>query len=181
VAISIRDARNSPADRRYIQDAFGEYLDDLTRVTMNTGMFPAFGNFGGDFGDRQPDMMARWFADDASHPLVILRDDQPTGFAVVCRPVMKRPDHADYRLAEFFVTRKTRRLGVGREAAELIFNRFHGRWEITEILRNQGAVAFWRRVVSAYTDGDFRETVLNGEVRHLFATHAPAQRRVQTR
>jgi predicted acetyltransferase len=180
MSVSIRDARNSSADRQYIHKAFTEYLDDLTRMTMNTGAFPAFGTVDGEFGDRQPEMMARWFADDSSHPLVILRDDKPVGFALVSRPMMKQADNADYRLAEFFVAKDSRRLGVGREAAELIFNRFNGRWEITEILRNQPAVAFWRYVVGKYTNGDFRESIVHGEVRHLFKTQLPtAQRRAR--
>ena len=180
MSVSIRDARNSPSDRQYIQKAFVDYLDDLTRVSMNTGMFPAFGSSDAEIGDRQPEMMARWFADDTSHPLVILRDDRPVGFALVSKPTMRRADSADYRLAEFFVIKSARRLGVGREAAELIFNRFNGRWEITEIMRNQPAVAFWRHVVGHYTHGEFRETMLQGEVKHLFNTQQPmAQRRAR--
>ena len=180
MTISIRDARHTPNDRRYIQEAYGEYLDDLTRVSMNTGLFPAFGKFSDDFGDRQPELMARWFADDSSHPLVILRDEQAVGFALVSRPMMKRADGADFRLSEFYVARDVRRLGVGREAAELIFNRFNGRWEITETLRNQGAVSFWREVVGAYTRGEYRESVTNGEVHQDFKTQLPvAQRRVR--
>ncbi len=180
MSVSIRDARNSPADRQYIQKAFTDYLDDLTRVSMNTGMFPAFGANDGEFGDRQPEMMARWFSDDSTHPLVILRNEQPVGFALVSRPVMKRAESADHRLAEFFVAKSVRRLGVGRQAAELIFNRFNGRWEITEITRNQTAVAFWRDVVSGYTNGDFRESVVQGEVRHAFKTQLQqAQRRAR--
>jgi predicted acetyltransferase len=155
-------------------------LDDLTRVSLNTGMFPAFTASDGEFGDRQPEMMARWFADDSSHPLVILRNDQPVGFALVSKPVMKRSDGTDYRLAEFFVAKPARRLGVGREAAELIFNRFSGRWEITEMIRNQTAVEFWRHVVGGYTGGEFRESIQQGEVRHMFKTQLPAaQRRVR--
>jgi predicted acetyltransferase len=180
MSVSIRDARHSPADRQYIQKAFVDYVDDLTRMNMNTGMFPAFGGAGNEFGDRQPEMMARWFSDDSSHPLVILRNDQAVGFALVSRPMMKRSGGADFRLAEFFVAKPARRLGVGREAAELIFNRFSGSWEVTEILRNQPAVAFWRDVVGGYTHGDFRETVTQGEVHHLFKTHvAVAQRRAR--
>jgi predicted acetyltransferase len=89
---------------------------------------------------------------------------------------MKRADSADFRLAEFYVAKSARRLGVGREAAELIFNRFSGSWEIIEILRNQPAVAFWRDVVGHYTHGNFRESVVHGEVKHLFKTHAAAIR-----
>jgi predicted acetyltransferase len=176
MSVSIRDARHSAVDRQYIQKAFADYLDDLTRLNMNTGMFPAYAA-SDEFGDRQPEMMARWFADDSSHPLVILRNEQPVGFALVSRPVMKRADSADHRLAEFFVAKSVRRLGVGREAAELIFSRFSGQWEITEIMRNQPAVAFWRDVVGGYTHGDFRESILQGEVRHLFKTQLPAAQR----
>ena len=67
-----------------------------------------------------------------------------------------------------FISRTFRRRGVGRLAVELILNRFAGRWEITEYLRNPVAVAFWRRVVANYTQGRFQERVLNGEVRQVF-------------
>lgn len=180
MAVSIRDARYSEADRQYIQKAFADYLTDLTDLNMNTGMFPAFAAPDVEFGDRKTELLARWFADDSSHPLVILRDTVPVGFALVSRPMMKRADSADHRLSEFFVSKSARRRGVGREAAELIFNRFAGSWEVTEILRNQPAVAFWRHVVSAYTSGDFRESVRNGEVHHLFRTQlVSAQRRAR--
>ena len=169
--VSIRDARSSKSDRQWIEGSYKDYLDDLTRVSLNTGMFPAFGGFNGDsgaeFGDREPDIMARWFADDSSYPLLILRDKEPQGFALVSRPTMKRSD-VDYRLAEFFIVKRSRRSGVGREAAELIFNRFDGRWEIVEFLRNQAAVAFWRNIVGHYTHGRFHEAVMHGEVRHTF-------------
>lgn len=166
MAVSIRDAHDSTLDRQWIQRTYGEYLNDLTAMNMNTGMFPAFGP--GEFGDREPDLMARWFADDSSHPLVILQDGRPVGFALVSRPPVNRRNEIDFRLAEFFVIAGVRRLGVGSRAAVLIFSRFAGRWEIIEFLRNSGAVAFWRNVVGKYTGGRYREAVANGEVRHVF-------------
>jgi predicted acetyltransferase len=177
--VSIRDARSSKADRHWIEESYKEYLDDLTRVSLNTGMFPAFGmgDSASEFGDRQPDIMARWFADDSSYPLLILRDQEPQGFALVSKPTMKRSD-VDYRMAEFFVVKRSRRHGVGREAAELIFNRFDGRWEIVEFMRNQAAVAFWRNIVGQYTHGRFNEAVLQGEVRHTFRSE-PTHSRVK--
>ena len=60
----------------------------------------------------------------------------------------RRQPRVDYRMAEFFIARTRRRLGIGRTAVQLILNRFAGRWEITEYLRNAGAVSFWRRVVA---------------------------------
>ena len=51
---------------------------------------------------------------------------------------------------------------VGRTAVQLILNRFAGRWEITEYLRNPSAVSFWRRVVALYTQGNYQERIVNG-------------------
>ncbi|MGH8217492.1 MAG: hypothetical protein ACREUT_02815, partial [Steroidobacteraceae bacterium] len=82
---------------------------------------------------------------------------------------------ASYRMAEFFVSRPNRGRGVGQGAARLIFDRFTGRWEITEYLRNPNALRFWRRVVSRYTQGRFEERIVNGEVRHVFES-APRPR-----
>jgi len=78
------------------------------------------------------------------------------------------PPTASYRMAEFFVCRPNRGRGVGQGAARLIFDRFAGRWEIIEYLRNPNAVRFWRRVVARYTQGRFEERVVNGEVRQVF-------------
>jgi len=167
MTVSIRDARHSPPDQQWIQESYGEYLTDLSGASMNTGMFPAFSKTA-EFGDREPDLMAHWFADDSSHPLVILHNSRPVGFALVSRPPVNRRNEIDFRLAEFFVTASARRLGIGASAATLIFSRFAGRWEVIEFLRNTAAVAFWRHVIGKYTSGRFREAVANGEVRHVF-------------
>jgi predicted acetyltransferase len=161
--VSIRDAQHSEQDRTWIQKRHAEYLDDLSRLSLNTGMFPAF-------GEREPELMARWFADDSSHPLLILKDDRPIGFALVCRPARNKRDTVDFRMAEFFITKKARRLGAGRDAAMLIFNRFSGAWEITEFLYNQPAVKFWHSIVAQYTGGRFRESVTHGEVHQHFSS-----------
>jgi hypothetical protein len=56
-------------------------------------------------------------------------------------------------MSEFFVREKHRHIGVGRNAATLIFDRFAGEWEIVEYQRNPGSVEFWRKVVAAYSLG----------------------------
>lgn len=166
MAVSIRDAKGSADDRTWIQSVYREYLNDLS--ALNTGIFPVLG----EFGHREPDLLARWFADDRSHPLLILKAERPAGFALVVRPqpMASVQPPIDFRMSEFFVLRKHRRLGVGRDAATLILNRFAGQWEVTEYLRNTGAVSFWRRVISAYTRGRYTERVVDGEVRQVFRT-----------
>lgn len=167
VPVSIRDARSSH-DRAWIQTLYGDYLRDLTALSMNTGMFPV----SGEFGERQDDLMSRWFADDSSHPLVILQDDKAVGFALVSRPPVNRREQVDYRMAEFFIQERARRRGLGRSAAQLIFRRFSGAWEITEFQYNAPAVAFWRSVVSEFTGGRYRESIVQGEVKQAFRSES---------
>jgi predicted acetyltransferase len=164
VSISLRDARNSPDGRRWIEGVFPEYLDALSAVTVTTGIFP----IRGEFGDREPDLLARWFGDDGSYPFTIQKDGRPVGFAVVSRPLPSARAKVDYRMAEFFVIKNQRRLGVGRDAAQLILRRFSGRWEVTELQSNQGAVAFWRSILRELTPSDLRERLESGEVKQYF-------------
>jgi predicted acetyltransferase len=185
VTVSVRDARDTEGDRLWIQSVYRDYLDDLAPIG-GTGKFPALG----EVGHRAPDQLFHWFGDPNSFPLVILRSSEPVGFALVVRgkpgafsrrsAVGTAPAAAattavtpgrspiEYRMAEFFITRATRRLGIGATAVRLIFSRFAGRWEITEYLRNATAVSFWRRVVASYTAGNYLERVVNGEVRQTF-------------
>jgi predicted acetyltransferase len=164
VTVSVRDARGREGDQRWIESVYRDYLDDL--APLNTGIFPMLG----EFGHREPDHIARWFGDPTSTPLVIAKSEEPVGFAMVARGGPQGPgkSRTDYRMAEFFISRSQRRLGIGRTAVPLILNRFAGRWEIVEYLRNPTAVNFWRRVVTAYTHGKFEERVSNGEVRQTF-------------
>jgi hypothetical protein len=71
-------------------------------------------------------------------------------------------------MSEFFVRKQHRRVGMGRDAATLIFDRFAGDWEIVEYLRNPGAVAFWRQVVAAIAAGRYTERSRHGEVQQRF-------------
>ncbi len=145
---------------------YGEYVDALS--DLNTGLFSVLG---ADTSQKE-EIFASWFANEASHPLVILKGAEPVGFALVTRPRIPAAGQtsANYTMSEFFVRKPHRRLGVGRNAATLIFDRFAGEWEIVEYLRNPGAVTFWRNVLSVYSRGQFTERSRHGEVRQRFTS-----------
>jgi predicted acetyltransferase len=166
MSVSVRDATSSERDRSWIESVYRDYLDDLAPLNA-TGLFPALG----EVGHREPDQIARWFGDRNAYPLIILQASEQVGFAMVARGSAHPGQFGiDYRMAEFFVTRTRRRLGIGRSAVPLILNRFAGRWEISEFQRNASAVNFWRRVVAAYTRGKYQERIINGEVRQVFSS-----------
>src|ERR1700727_847942 len=110
VTVSVRDARASESDRRWIQGVYRDYLDDLA---PDTGVFPVLG----EVGHREPDQIARWFGDRNAFPLVILKAAERVGFAMVARGAgPPGPPAVEYRMAEFFIARASRRLGIGRTA-----------------------------------------------------------------
>lgn len=50
-------------------------------------------------------------------------------------------------VSEFCVLRKYRGHGVGRIAAETLFSRYPGSWEVAVMRKNLPAAAFWRRTI----------------------------------
>jgi predicted acetyltransferase len=105
----------------------------------------------------------------------------PAGFALINdEPHSGLP--TDHSVAEFFVVRKHRTTGVGREAAERIFRASPGKWEAAVMRKNVGAQAFWRRVVNAcavpgsVTELDFENEDWNGPILRFEVAAAGAPR-----
>jgi predicted acetyltransferase len=166
-SVSVRDARRSPGDRRWMEGVYREYLNDL--APQATGVFPALG----EFGHREPDQLGAWFADRRAQVLTILYGQDLAGFALVrLAGTPEVTGGAEFAMAEFFIARAWRRRGIGAEGARLILERFTGRWEISAHGSNTGAVAFWRRVIAAYSGGRAQERLINGEVRLRFDSGA---------
>jgi len=85
------------------------------------------------------------------HPFFIRVDGRLAGFALV----RSGPPHD---MAEFFVMRRYRRVGVGREAARAVFERFPGPWEVRQLEANASGSAFWRSSIPV----PFKEKVRDG-------------------
>lgn len=63
----------------------------------------------------------------------------------------------DYCISEFFVMYKYRRCGLGTWAVFQLFERFRGSWQLKYHPGNRPSVAFWNKVVGAWTKGDYRK------------------------
>ena len=63
----------------------------------------------------------------------------------------------DHAVAEFFVLRKYRRIGVGSRTARVLFERWAGRWEVAVARYNKPALSFWRKAIHAAVDGPVEE------------------------
>lgn len=95
-----------------------------------------------------------YWTDDGRHPFLVRVSGKWAGLALVREVTLPdgRPAHS---IAEFFIMRKYRRLGVGRIVAQRLFDMFPGAWEIGQIATNFPAQAFWRAVIADYTGGRF--------------------------
>ena len=78
--------------------------------------------------------------------LTIECDGVLAGFAFVNDRVHSG-EQVDHNMAEFFILRKHRGRGVGRIAAEMIFSKHPGSWEVAVARKNVAALSFWRRTV----------------------------------
>jgi predicted acetyltransferase len=87
-------------------------------------------------------------------------DAKPAGFVLVDRLEPTDAGLPRHMIAEFFVIRAFRRSGHGARMAMTIFDRYPGPWRVMQIEPNQPAIAFWRRVIGAYTHENYRESTL---------------------
>ena len=143
--ITIRPATR--ADQPLLRNLMEFYLYDFSEFTEED--VDENGIYGYEYLDD-------YWAQTERHPFLIRVDDQPAGFALV-RALHAESGDVIYAISEFFVMRKYRDQGVGREAAYQIFDRFPGRWRVGERRENRGAQIFWRKVIRDYTGGQFEE------------------------
>jgi predicted acetyltransferase len=91
----------------------------------------------------------------------IKEEEKYVGFVLVRH--ISLSDRNYFSMAEFFVMRKYRRKGIGRSMAEQVFNLHEGQWEIYQKESNRPAQDFWKKIISEYTNGDFKERIENGK------------------
>ncbi len=80
-------------------------------------------------------------------PLFLRSDGHLAGFALI-NAIAHSGQPVDCSMAEFFVVRKHRRHGFGAAAAQTIFARHPGQWEVAVARANTGALAFWRKTIA---------------------------------
>lgn len=99
-----------------------------------------------------------YWLEQGRHPFLVRVGGKLAGFVLVNRHTFVPGN--ELAIAEFFIMRKYRRMGVGRTISFQVFERFRGKWEIQQTETNLPAQAFWRSVVAAYTAGNYRELFL---------------------
>lgn len=95
------------------------------------------------------------------YPYFIEVDGSIAGFILInSHNIIKR---GAKNIAEFYVKQSFRKQGIGKNAAIRAFKLFPGSWEVRELRSNVSAQSFWRKVVSEYTKGKYKETDLSSD------------------
>jgi predicted acetyltransferase len=96
-----------------------------------------------------------YFIEPDRHGFYIKVGGEKAGFALINKKG-STPD-VDWNVGEFFILAKFQSTGIGKQAAERLFEKFPGVWETAVMLENTGAYPFWSKVVASYTGGSFTE------------------------
>jgi predicted acetyltransferase len=126
------------------------YLHDFSET------FPLELGPDGRFG--YPRLSSYWLEPGRRFPFVIECGGAVAGFALATRGSPFTVDPNDLDVAEFFVMRRYRRQGVGRDAAFLLWDRLPGHWIVRVVESNRRGSAFWPAVVAEYADGKYTES-----------------------
>ena len=146
---TIRLERASSQNHELLGNLLELYSHDLSDVfSIDVGGDGRFGYPGLDF---------YWSSPETHHAFVIWYGARIAGFALATRgsPVTDNPSDLD--VAEFFVLRRYRGIGVGRQAACLLWDGLPGRWTVRVSEGNHPALMFWSGIVHRYTSGRYSE------------------------
>ena len=109
------------------------------------------------------DAVSRCWSEPWRHAYWCQVDGHLAGFVILDERSRLTGDTEVMDVAQFFVMRKYRRLGVGSVCAARAFDLFPRKWEVRQEARNTAAALFWRRAIHEYTGGRFQETLFDDE------------------
>jgi predicted acetyltransferase len=138
------------ADKPVIRNLLELYLYEFSAMTGSE--VDHHGLYGYEYLDH-------YWTEAGRHPYLFRRDGYLAGFALV-RDRVGPGAEAIHGMAEFFVLRKHRGQGFGRQAAWKIFDLHPGLWQAAEMSENLAAQRFWREVIGEYTRGNYEEIQL---------------------
>ncbi|WP_196121225.1 GNAT family N-acetyltransferase [Anaerobacillus alkaliphilus] len=120
----------------------------------------------GRFGE-YPNLDHYWI-EQTKFPYLVEIDGRYAGFSLV--RLIEEEEKGYYSIAEFFIMKKYRRFGIGKQVATEMFHLHRGNWEVFQLEKNQPAQHFWRNVIDKYTKGKYTERYENGRYTQVFSS-----------
>ncbi len=145
--------------KEIIYNLMQDYLSELSLYEDETAIFKKDNN-----GLYEMSKYTKlYWKEDNRYPYILKCNNEIAGFALV-----RFNENNYHEIGEFFVIDKYRRLKAGKYMAFNIFNKYHGKWEIRTLLKNNRAQEFWRKIIKEYTNNNFEEKLIRNNTRHAF-------------
>ena len=146
-----------PSERAIVARLLQLYQHDFSEFA---GAGQSWGEVGGDGLFSYIHLDCYW-TEERRKPLLFRVGGKLAGFAFISG-WSPSGDAVDWCMSEFFVMRKYRRCGIGRDAAHRIIGDHPGVWEIAIASYNLPAAAFWMNAVSGLASHDIKELTGDG-------------------
>jgi predicted acetyltransferase len=127
---------------------FSEFIDSDVKENGLYGKYPYLDDY--------------WVYENNRLPYLIKHEGKHVGFVLV-RYIEIEDKEPHYSIAEFFIMKKYRRLGFGKEVAIKIFDVHKGHWKVFQMEKNVPAKLFWNKVINEYTEGIFSDRIEQGK------------------
>ncbi len=114
-----------------------------------------------DFGYFGYSYLDHYWTEENRFPYFIRCNDVLCGFVLVNDYCYQLKNKDAKAIAEFFIMKKYRRSGIGRNIAFQIFDRFPGPWEVIQIPGNDISYDFWEDVIRQYTSGEYKKSIID--------------------
>jgi predicted acetyltransferase len=97
------------------------------------------------------DVFEWFFEKEGLTPFFIHEEDKIIGFILLQSGQFSNQEFADYVLNSFFIIKKYRRRGLGKEACKEFFKQFPGRYAISQVKTNTPAIHFWKSIYKSFS------------------------------
>jgi predicted acetyltransferase len=98
-----------------------------------------------------------YWMEEGRYPYIISVDGKLAGFSFI---KTVKGESLTFEVAEFFILRKYRKKGIGKELINRIFSLHKGNWTIDTHIKNTIAQNFWRNAVKSNAIGEYKETLI---------------------
>ena len=99
-----------------------------------------------------------YLTDSTNRAFLIKLNTELAGFVLLDRLAVL--PQTKWNMGQFFILGKFQGKKVGQHVAEEIWRQHPGLWEVSVIPENKGALSFWRKTISHFTQGQYTESVL---------------------
>ena len=115
------------------------------------------------------DLDEAWADTEYARFYLIRVDGVVAGYAILILNIEDDELGFVHELAEFFVLAPYQQQGIGEQAARQLFDLHPGHWELYVLETNLHALAFWRKILSRYSQGIYNEQPRPEEHDYRFA------------